>query len=150
MRLSTVEFGSLLTYSPRGTSEPEQQSKTVMLRLKNDEPSSNPPVLMSDLISNTIKARITRLPFAQLFDDNPILVPVPNSTLMNPQTLWVPRRLANALIRNGLGKEVVEYLRRVQPLPKSATSLAKDRPKAIQHYDSLVVQKIFHDRRKSS
>jgi len=145
MHLSTVKFGSLLTYSPRGTSEPEQRSKTVMRHLKNDEPGSNPPALMSELISQIIKKRITRLPFAHFFKLNPILVPIPNSSLMDPGTLWVPVRLANALIRKGLGKAVVECLQRVQPLPKSATSLAKDRPKAAQHYESLRVQKILSE-----
>jgi hypothetical protein len=77
MHLSTVEFGFLLTYSPLGTSEPEQRSKTVMLRLKNDEPGSNPPLLMSDFISKFMKERITKLPFGHFFEINPILVPIP-------------------------------------------------------------------------
>ena len=145
MHLSTVEFGSLLTYSPRGTSEPEQRSKTVMRRLKNDEPGLNPPALMSELISKNIKEKMTRLPFTHFFKINPILVPIPNSSLMDPGTLWVPRRLANAMIRYGLGKAVVECLQRVQPLPKSATSLARDRPKAAQHYESLRIQKILSE-----
>ena len=116
-----------------------------MRRLKNDEPSSNPPALMSDQISKNIKERMTRLPFAHFFKTNPILVPIPNSSLMDSGTLWVPRRVANALIRHGLGKMVVECLQRVQPLLKSATSLAKDRPKAAQHYESLRIQKILSE-----
>jgi predicted amidophosphoribosyltransferase len=143
MHLSWVEFGSLLTYSPRGMSEPEQQSRTAMRRLKNDEPSSNPPALMSDLISNTIRKRMTRLPFANFFEINPTLVPIPNSSLMQPGTLWVPQRLASALVQNGLGIAVEECLKRVLPLRKSAT--ADNRPKADEHYASLGVQKMLSE-----
>jgi predicted amidophosphoribosyltransferase len=148
MHVTTIEFGSLLTYSPRGISEHEQRSKTTMQRLKNDEPGSNPPILMSDFISRVVKERMTTLPFAEFFKINPILVPIPNSSWMQVGTLWVPQRLANALIQNGLGKAAVECLKRVQPLPKSATSSAKDRPKAAQHFNSLEVQTIIPEPRE--
>ncbi|MHB8602594.1 MAG: hypothetical protein ACYC6W_10225 [Nitrosotalea sp.] len=49
--------------------------------------------------------------------------------------------MANALVRKGLGTKVVECLKRVKPLPKSATSLAENRPKASAHFDSLEVEK---------
>jgi hypothetical protein len=64
---------------------------------------------------------------------------------MRPGTLWVPQRLANALIQNGFGKTIEECLKRVIPLPKSATSLAKDRPKAVEHFDSIEVQAVFSE-----
>jgi predicted amidophosphoribosyltransferase len=46
------------------------------------------------------------------------------------------------LIRNGFGKTVQECLKRVIPLPKSATSFAGDRPKAVQHCDSIEIESI--------
>src|SRR5215207_1769569 len=143
MRLSKIEFGSLLTYSPRGTPDSEQRSRTWLQHLKNDLPSSNPPILMSRRISSIIKERMAILPFAAFFNINPTLVPIPNSSLMQPGTLWVPQRLANALVQNGLGIAVEECLKRVQPLHKAATSLAWNRPKAAQHYASLEVGKIL-------
>jgi hypothetical protein len=145
MHLSVVEFGSLLTYSPRGASDSEQRSRTWMQNLKNDLASSNPPIVMSRRISNVLKERMETLPFAHFFKVNPILVPVPNSTLMRPDALWVPRRLANALVLDGLGLAVAECLKRVLPLRKSATSSAGDRPKAYQHYASLEVQKMLSE-----
>jgi len=87
--------------------------------LKHDEYVSNPPILMSDFISKMVKEDMTTLPFAHFFQNNPILVPVPNSSLMRPGTLWVPQRLANALIKQELGRSVVECVRRIKPLPKS-------------------------------
>lgn len=144
MDLSTIQFGSLFSYSPHGNSDSEMQSKKVMRSLKTDQfLVSNPPILMSDFISDTIKKYLAILPFAHFLQINPKLVPIPKSSLMQPGTLWVPQRLANALIRNGFGKTVEECLKRVKPLPKSATSKAEDRPKAIEHYKSIEVQTIF-------
>ena len=96
---------------------------------------------MSDFIK-MVKEDMTTLPFAHFFQNNPILVPVPNSSLMRPGTLWVPQRLANALIKQEL-RSVVECVRRIKPLPKAATSLSENRPKATQHYDSIEIQKIL-------
>jgi predicted amidophosphoribosyltransferase len=143
MYLSTIEFGSLLSYSPRGISYPETESRTYMNSLKHDEYISNPPILMSDFVSKIIKEDITTLPFSYFFKITPILVPIPSSSLIRPGTLWVPQRLANALMKQGLGSSVIECLKRMKPLPKAATSLAENRPKATQHYDTIEIQKTF-------
>lgn len=137
MELHAIEFGSLLSYSPRGESELEKSSKTAMRSLKGDLYILNPPILMSDYISNLVKKRFSTLPFSNFFTSGPILVPIPKSSLMRPETLWVPQRLANALIQNEFGKAMNECLKRVTPLRKSATSFAWDRPKAAEHYDSF-------------
>jgi hypothetical protein len=142
MDLSTIQFGSLFSYSSHGDSDVEKKSKAVMVSLKTDQfLVSKPPISMSDFISDTIKKNMTTLPFAHFLQIYPILVPIPKSSWMKPDTLWVPQRLANALIRNGFGKTVVEYLERVCPLRKSATSLSSNRPKAREHYDSFGVRK---------
>jgi hypothetical protein len=129
-----------MTYSPRGNSDIEQNSRTWMHYLKEDLrlPPPNPPILMSESISKEVKERITTLPFAHFFRGNPILVPIPKSSLMKPGTLWVPQRLANALVRNELGIAVEESLIRVVPLPKAATSSI--RPTVAEHYSSLTIQ----------
>jgi predicted amidophosphoribosyltransferase len=113
--------------------------------LKNDNyiPVTNPPVLMSVYISNLIKKRMSNLSFSYFFADNPMLVPVPKSSLMKPETLWVPQRLAKALVQKGFGIAVQECLKRVKPLPKSATSLARERPKALDHYNSVEIEQVF-------
>jgi predicted amidophosphoribosyltransferase len=51
--------------------------------------------------------------------------------------------MASAMVKNGLGKEVVPCLSRIKSVPKAATSLPKDRPKAIDHYRSMSVQKLL-------
>ncbi len=119
----------------------------MMITLKNDGfwQSKSNHILMSDYIAEGIKNNMRNLPFADYFNVNPILVPTPNSSLNKSGTLWVPQRLAAALVRKGLGSKVVECLNRVTPLPKSATSSATNRPKAAEHYNSMEVTKILHE-----
>ncbi len=145
LSISSIESGSFLSYTPRGTTKTGLQSKNWMRALKGDEPISNPPVLTSDFLAREIYKRITTLPFAHYFQVKPILVPTPNSSLTKPGTLWVPQRLARALVRKDLGKAVEECLVRTKPLKKAATSLAADRPTAIRHYESMDVQKVLSD-----
>ncbi len=150
MHFSTIEFCSLLAYSPRGDSNTQGLSRTVMRTLKNDEyvKLRSNQILMSDYVADRIKYNINKMPFADYFKTNPVLVPTPNSSLNKSGTLWVPQRIATALVRKGLGSKVVECLSRVTPLPKSATSLAANRPKAFEHYDSMKVKKILDEPRE--
>jgi hypothetical protein len=147
MRISEIEFGSLLTYSPRGNSNAQSLSRTARTILKNDGflKSGSNDILMSYYIADRISMNLRRLPFADYFNVNPILVPTPNSSLNRSGTLWVSQRLATALFRRGLGSRVAECLNRVTPLRKSATSLAADRPKAREHYDSMEVTRMLDE-----
>jgi predicted amidophosphoribosyltransferase len=147
MQLSLLDFGSYLTYSTKGTSKEEQHSKNWMYLVKNDEyfVENQNSILMSELIADKIKANVTTLPFATFFAPNTILVPAPSSSLMQDDTLWVPKRLATAMVKRGLGKSVIECLVRSTPVRKAATSLAKDRPTPQEQYDTMGVQKALTD-----
>jgi hypothetical protein len=145
MHLSKIAFGSLLSYSPHGDSEKAIKSQNVMKLLKSDDFVQDPPILMSDLVAHRVEEKIKELPFGPFFHSKPILVPTPSSALTKPDTLWVPDRLAKALVRRGLGRNVVQCLKRVKPLPKAATSAPSDRPKAIEHYYSLQVNNILSE-----
>jgi len=138
MKISEVSFGSLLTYTPRGNLREHFQSRTVMRNLKNDEvlASGN---LMSTAIAQTLRNNLQNYPFSDYFNEKTMLVPTPKSSLPQKDELWVPQRITSALENQGLGIND-ECLTRVTPLPRSSTSLASNRPKAFQHYDSLQVR----------
>jgi predicted amidophosphoribosyltransferase len=140
MDLSRLEFGALLTYSPRGDSLEIRHSRDVMIALKRDGFVGNPQILMSEWIAQTIQRKIAALPFASFFQQNTILVPTPKSSLMQPDTLWVPERIATALVRTGMGKNVASCLARAKPVPKAAFCAPRDRPTALNHYESISVQ----------
>jgi len=147
MRITTLEFGALLTYTPRGQSADMQDSREFMIALKNErfveDPQNGKLILMSDWIAKTIRRNIKTLPFATFFQSNTILVPTPKSSLMRPDTLWVPERIATSLTKIGFGNKVISCLTRIKSVPKAASSLAKDRPKAIDQYKSMRVTGIL-------
>jgi len=141
MRLNQLEFGSLLSYCPRGGSSEEiQLSRQIMRILKNDSFVEDPPVLMSNWISRTMELRRSELPFGSFFRTNSVLVPLPRSSLLQPDSLWVPERIASALVRRGFGARVMPCLTRTRAVRKSATSQASQRPTPTEHFESLAVQ----------
>lgn len=137
MRLSQLEFSALLTYTPRGLSRLIGHSKNVMLYLKKDSYVEDPPILMSQWVAKTILNNLATLEFASFFQPNTILVPTPKSSLMRPNTLWVPERIAKALVKVGLGKEVLSCLFRRTPVPKAARSAPHMRPTTAKHYETI-------------
>src|SRR2546428_8487605 len=78
--------------------------------IKADDFIENPPITMSEWIARNVQQRMANLPFASFFQKDTILVPVPRSSLMQPNSLWVPNRIATALVKRGLGKAVVAHL----------------------------------------
>lgn len=146
MRINELEFGSLLTYTPRGNSPSATHAKEFMIALKTEkfiEDSTGKPVPMSEWVAKRIQQNRQNLPFMDFFRQNTILVPTPKSSLMRPDTLWVPKILASALVKAGFGKEVQPCLIRVRPVAKASTSLPWDRPMPLEHYRSMRVQGII-------
>ena len=149
MRLSELECGSLLSYSPRGDSAELRYSRSVMTAIKRDlfvkatDPDS--PIPMSQWMAETIRQHRATLPFASFFQPNTILIPTPKSSLMQPGTLWVPERIARALVRMGIGKEVVSCLIRTKPVRKAASSAPEERPISAEHYESMEVQGLLSE-----
>ena len=142
MRLTKLEFGSLLSYCPRGGDTADiQLSRQTMRAIKNDAFVEDPPVLMSDWIASTMERRRPELPFSSFFRTNSVvLVPLPRSSLLQPDSLWVPERIATALVKKGFGVRMSPCLTRTRAVRKSAISQAGERPKPTEHFESLAVQ----------
>lgn len=111
-----------------------------MIALKRDLFVNTPQILMSEWIAKKIQQQIAALPFGQFFQPNTILVPVPKSSLMQPGTLWVPKRIANALVAVGIGRQVSDCLIRAEPVAKAASCSSSQRPTVEQHYESTTAQ----------
>jgi hypothetical protein len=135
LRLSQLEFGALLTYAPHGSSEEAKRSKDVTYLLKKDGFIGEPRILISEWVAKIIQEKMTELPFTSFFWSNTILVPAPKSSLMQPNTLWVPERIATALVARGIGKSVSPCLVRATAVPKAAYRAPQDRPTAVDHYE---------------
>ena len=136
MSLTTIEFASLLSYSPNGTGSMDKASKKTMYAVKGDRMHGNAP--MSERIAKDVRNRLGTLPFADYFTKTTALVPAPQSSLASPGRLWVPQRLARSMQRHGLGVQR-ECLVRRKAVPKSSTSAPGARPKPQVHYESMSV-----------
>lgn len=147
MLLSKLEYGALLSYTPKPQTEDEKASRTLMYRLKTDSVSkigAAEPLPFSLYIAKHIARKISALPFSDFFGPKTTLVPVPKSSLLKQGILWVPQRLAEAFVKEGLGGKAVEYLKRKEALPKAAFQIdSKNRPMPEDHYRTLQVEKTF-------
>ena len=140
MRINSLEYGSLLSYASHGSTPQIQQARSIMLAVKNDEFVEQPPIQMSHWIARTVQQNISALPFKAFLSETTVLVPVPRTTLMKPDTLWVPSNIASALAKRGLGRGVLACLVRKEPLRKSAWSDPSERPTPTEQYNTLAVQ----------
>ncbi len=115
-------------------------ARDVTLAIKTERVLDRPPILASEWVARTVKQNKSSLPFVSFLTRESVLVPVPSSSLMKPDTLWVPDRIASAMVRSGIGREVVRCLSRGVAVPKSATSDAPDRPKPLRHFETMAIQ----------
>src|ERR671931_1942912 len=115
-----IEFGSLLSYSPRGTSNRVVLSRKYKDALKKDEAHPNPQTPMSVYFAGIIRID-TRPIFASWFQAKPVLIPIPTSAKSDWRTRKVPERIAFALSQEGLGRVVHNQVRlaRTEDVPQS-------------------------------
>ena len=143
MLFSTLEYASYLSYSPHGSTQPEINSRNAMIMVKNDVQIASKNMPTTEYIAQKIANNLSKLPFKDFFGNDISLVPVPKSSPIKHGTLWVPHRMVQALCRLNLGKEL-NCLRRIQAVPKSATSKPSERPTAKRHYETISVQDVLN------
>jgi len=78
---------------------------------------------------------------ADFFGATDVLVPVPGSAPSLTGRSWVAKRLAVALVNEGLGGAAWPGLRRVRAVRKSATAAPGERPTVNLHYESFFVDR---------
>ncbi len=117
-----------------------ERAKSVMYAIKNDESIEQPPILMSEWIAKTVRQNIAELPFASFFNPDSVLIPVPRSSLMKADTLWMPERIATAMVGRKLAGQVMTCLVRTAPVAKAAWSDPWGRPTPTEQYNTIGVQ----------
>ncbi len=93
---------------------------------------------MSEVVAQSIIESKAVLPFMSLFKNDPVLVPVTRSSLLQPNSLWVGLKVATAMQSVGLGSAVSPLLVREYAVGTMAS--------AQEHYASQrVEQKLLTD-----
>jgi len=142
MKISQVNFCSLFSYDPYGTTQEANDAKAYTYALKDGKsPRIINPFLMPDYVADKLCERITVYPFNSFFKSNTVLVPMPGHAVMQKDSLWVPHQIASVLECRGLGK-VSSYLYRWETMRSAHRCLAQNRPTAQEHYDSIATRDV--------
>jgi hypothetical protein len=141
--LSSLPFGSFLSYSPHGTSAAELAAKKVCREIKRDgyvsRDHGEEPVISYAV--GRLRTCLTAA-LADFLAADVVLVPAPGSAPLlprQPNALWVSRRICEELRAAGFGCRVEPLLRRQLAVAKSAYARRGARPGVQEHYDSFVV-----------
>ena len=142
--LSSLEFGSFLSYSPRGTSAEELVSRSLCHQIKRDGHllvGGRPAIPVIPRAVQRLRQAVTP-DIADLLAPDVLLVPVPRSAPFPPgraNGLWVPQRICEELLRVGFGSRLEALLVRHTAVPKSAFAFRADRPGVALHHASFRV-----------
>ena len=135
--ITELRFGSLLVYSPRGESDVSRRSRTVCYQMKNDLGGAIARLVLR------LKTEFPRTSLDELLGPDVTLVPAPRSAPLIEGALWPARRIADTLVAQGLGVEVLPVVRRARPVPKSSHAIPGERVSLAQHIESLSLEPLL-------
>jgi len=129
----SLEFASCYVYAPGGACAVSARSRSLCAMIKAPEPH------FVALCARCVMRQARRMPIlAEFFRAIDVLIPIPASE-PHASREYLPNRLADALVAEGLARSAWQGLSRVRAVPKSATSAPGRRPTVRIHYDSLSV-----------
>lgn len=138
---SELRYGAFLAYCPRGDSAEHRRSRQLISNLKSDAVlASNAARQTTEVIADLLVKHAFHGSLESILSSQATLVPAPPHGLIKGDGLWVPKNLAKALVRVGLGASCQELLHRARPVTKAATARPAQRPTASEHAESLAVQ----------
>lgn len=130
--ISSLEFASCYTYSPKGGSAIAKRSRDLRDWLK----SAHRPSLKK--MANRVCVLFENNTFDGFFGHDVVLMPVPGSKPLTDSTnLWTSKEICETLIEKGLADSISFAARRKTGVPKSAYQSGPSRPNAKKHYDSI-------------
>lgn len=135
--IERLDFASCYAYSPRGVTEPSQQSRQLCYRIKAGDTEA------IRLAAERVREFHDAGTFPGFFGADVTLVAVPGRAPLAPGASSRTQSLCEALLRCGLAREVAALLERVEPVRKSAYAAPVERPLAEEHYATMAVTSIL-------
>ena len=134
-RLSELTFGSFLVYPSRADTDETARFKQVVLDIKGDRFVHGKNMRWPEYTARRIVEKIPGSALEGYFPPDTVLVPLPRSGLLQKNALWPARRIADELVKAGLGERVETLIQRETPMRKSAVS--GDRLSPAEHLKSF-------------
>ena len=132
---SELTFGSFLVYPSRADTDEAARFKQVVLDIKGDRFVHGQKMRWPEYTARRIVEKIPGSPLEEYFRPDAVLVPIPRSGLLQKNALWPAKRIADELVKCGLGAKVEPIIQRDTPMRKSAVS--GDRPSPKEHLKSF-------------
>jgi hypothetical protein len=133
--ITRITFASCYVYSPCGSSAACERSRLLRALLKAGDAHF--------IVKYAFRVRqqmVNGSPLAGFVCPYHVLVPVPGCARTAAGTMTVAGHLATAMLGAGLGAGIWNGLRRIWPVPKSATAAPGSRPSVGAHYHSFAVE----------
>lgn len=129
---SEFPYATFANYSPRGTGEPSQRSRTICGALKAGRVSQ----IERAIPRLTEPAAAVLQPF---LNPSVTLVPVPRSAPLREDALWPSQVICEVLLAAGYAGGVEPLIERVTAVPKSSFAAKGERPLIMDHKASMMV-----------
>ena len=133
----SLACASWLVYATRATDESAKRVRDLIIRIKRDRVDSATGTPTVQLVVERAVLRLGER-FADGFDGQPVLVPVPGAGLSKRNSVWPAQRVCEELVRQGLGADVLPIVQRTTAVQKSAGNAA--RPSLEEHVNSFTIQ----------
>jgi hypothetical protein len=134
---SELKFGSFLVYSPRGTSLVSRKSRSVCYNMKQDTGGA-----IAQLVDRLFKDFPTTA-LNEVLSPGVTFIPAPRSAPLLDGALWPARRIAEELIRRGLGADLIPMVTRTRPVQKSSRAQPGERTTIAEHLESLGLDSVL-------
>jgi predicted amidophosphoribosyltransferase len=131
--INRLPFATPFVYSTKGVSVVSKKSQELRDRIKKGD------VQLFQQMAVHIEELVAQGKFPGFFGSDVTLVPVPGHAPLAPGAVSTAERIAQALAGRGLGA-VSPLLKRGTRVTKSAWARGTDRPRAKQHFDSMMME----------
>jgi predicted amidophosphoribosyltransferase len=132
--MRSLDFASCYVYAPCGTCAVSARSRSLCAMIK----AAEPPLV--SLYARRVMRQAHLMPsLAEFFRAIDVLIPIPASEPRRPNRDYLPDRLADAFVAEGLAPSAWKGLLRIRGVAKSATAAPGRRPTVRAHYESLSV-----------
>jgi pyrimidine operon attenuation protein/uracil phosphoribosyltransferase len=132
--LNSIDYATLLQYSPRGKTDISKQSRVVKDRIKAGRIDGNFATRISDIIEDN-KAILE-----SFLNENVTLVAAPRSSLIRATDLWPAHEICKLLSSLNLGT-ISTCLIRTKAIRKSSLYFkADERPTIAEQFESMGVE----------